>query len=846
MDQEDYVLKRNGETEPMSFDKILKRVKGLGQNNLKVNYSQLTQKIVDRLYDKIPTSLIDELTAQQCASLATTNPDYGTLASRILISNHHKNTESDFFKVCEKLYNFHDIHNDHHPIISHKQFNIISKFRNEFQKMLHYDRDFLIDYFGFKTLERAYLLRINKVVVERPQQMWLRVAICIHGENLKLVKQSYDLMSQKYFTHATPTLFNAGTPRPQLSSCYLIAMESDSIKGIYSTLADCASISKWAGGIGLHLHNIRASGSHIRGTNGTSNGLVPMLRVFNSTARYCDQGGGKRKGSFAMYLEPWHADIEHFLELKKNHGDEESRARDLFYAMWIPDLFMERIQSDGKWTLMCPDKCPGLSDVYGDKFKQLYEQYENEGRGNKVVKARDVWFQILDSQIETGTPYMLYKDACNKKSNQKNLGTIKSSNLCCEIVEYSDPNETAVCNLASIALSKFIIETQNPFTNVTIYTKDNCNWCLLLKALLKRKSINFVEKHVASSEFDEFKKTHNVETIPLLYDGERQIGGFTDTLNILRNKFNYKELHEVTKVVTNNLNNVIDINFYPTDKTSVSNNKHRPIGIGVQGLADAFALLDIPFHSELAKEVNKNIFETIYHAALEASMEISKEKGSYSSFKGSPASQGILQFDMWGVNPSNRYDWDSLKLNIVEHGLRNSLLVAPMPTASTSQILGNNECFEPFTSNIYARRTIAGQFVCINKYLLHELIELDLWNERIKQNIVKYNGSIQQIDGIPKFLKDKYKIVWEIPMKHVLEMSADRGAFICQSQSTNLWMKDPNYNKLTAMHFFAWKKGLKTGIYYLRTKAKAAPQQFTVEPEKKAKAEEEDCLMCGS
>ena len=847
MDQEDYVLKRNGQTEPMSFDKILKRVKGLGENNLKVNYSQLTQKIIDRLYDKIPTSFIDELTAQQCASLTTTNPDYGTLASRILISNHHKNTDENFFNVSEKLYNFHDIHNKHHPIISKKQFDIISKFREEFQEILQYDRDFLIDYFGFKTLERAYLLRINKIVVERPQHMWLRVAICIHGENLELVKQSYDLMSQKYFTHATPTLFNAGTPRPQLSSCYLIAMESDSIKGIYSTLADCASISKWAGGIGLHLHNVRASGSHIRGTNGTSNGLVPMLRVFNSTARYCDQGGGKRKGSFAMYLEPWHADIEHFLELKKNHGDEESRARDLFYAMWIPDLFMERIQSNGKWTLMCPDKCPGLSDVYGDKFKQLYEQYENEGRGNKVVNARDVWFRILDSQIETGTPYMLYKDACNKKSNQKNLGTIKSSNLCCEIVEYSDSNETAVCNLASIALSKFIIETENPFTNVTIYTKDNCNWCVLLKALLKRKNITYTEKHIATSEFDEFKKTHNVETIPLMYDGERQIGGFTDTLNILRNTFNYNKLHEVTKVVTNNLNNVIDINFYPTDKTSVSNNKHRPIGIGVQGLADAFALLDIPFYSDSAKQINKNIFETIYHAALEASMEISKEKGSYSTFNGSPASQGILQFDMWNVTPSNRYDWDSLKLNIMENGLRNSLLIAPMPTASTSQILGNNECFEPFTSNIYARRTIAGQFVCVNKFLLRELIELNLWNDNIKQNIVKFNGSIQQIDGIPKFLKDKYKTVWEIPMKHILEMSADRGAFICQSQSTNLWMKEPNYNKLTAMHFFAWKKGLKTGIYYLRTKAKAAPQQFTIEPEKKPKTEEdEECLMCGS
>jgi len=715
--------------------------------------------------------------------------------------------------------------------------------------MIDYNRDYLIDYFGFKTLERAYLLKINGKIIERPQHMWMRVAICIHNGQLDKVKETYDFMSQKYFTHATPTLFNAGTPRPQLSSCYLISMESDSIRGIYNTLGDCAAISKWAGGIGLHIHNVRCSGSHIRGTNGTSNGIVPMLRVFNNTARYVDQGGGKRAGSFAIYLEPWHGDIEEFLEMKKNHGDEEARARDLFYALWIPDLFMKRIGENGDWTLMCPDKCPGLSDVYGDEFETLYQKYEKEGKGNKTMKARDLWFKILDSQIETGTPYMLYKDACNKKSNQKNIGTIKSSNLCTEIIEYSDENETAVCNLASIALSKFVKDTKSPFTDeITIYTKNDCKWCDLLKALLKRKSIEFKQTNINVDDFDEFKKTHNVDTLPILYHGDKLIGGYSATLNLLRNTFDYELLHKVTKVVTNNLNNVIDINFYPTDKTKTSNMRHRPIGIGVQGLADALAMMDIPFHSNDSKNVNKFIFETMYHAALEMSMEIAKEKEPYSTFQGSPASQGILQFDMWNVTPSDRYDWNALKNNIKTHGIRNSLLLAPMPTASTSQILGNNECFEPFTSNIYVRRTIAGEFVCINKFLLKELIELGLWTDSIKNQIIKHSGSVQDVVGIPKALKEKYKIVWEIPMKHILEMAADRGAFICQSQSTNLWMKEPTYNKLTAMHFYAWKKGLKTGIYYLRTKAKAAPQQFTIEPDKNNNLDEdeEECLMCGS
>ena len=850
MNNEDSVLKRNGKKEVMSFSKILKRVKILGNNTLNINYVSLVQKIIDRLYDGISTSHIDELTAQQCTSLSTTHPDYGILASKILISNCHKNTNDNFFEISKQLYNFKDIHNKHHPIIHKDQFKLIKKYAKELENFIDYERDYLIDYFGYKTLERAYLLKINKKVIERPQHMWMRVALCIHKDNLEKVKETYDLMSQKFFTHATPTLFNAGTPRPQLSSCYLIAMEKDSIEGIYNTLTDCAHISKWAGGIGMHIHNIRAAGSHIRGTNGTSNGIVPMLRVFNNTARFGDQGGGKRHGSFPIYLEPWHGDIEEFLEMKKNHGDEEARARDLFYALWIPDLFMKRVSCNEDWTLMCPDHCPGLSDVYGEEFEKLYEKYEKENKGVRTVKARDLWYKILNSQIETGTPYMLYKDACNKKTNQKNIGTIKSSNLCCEIVEYSDPTETAVCNLASIALSKFVKKVPSPFSNVKVYTKDNCVWCSLLKAMLKSNNIEYTEIKVSKEEFQQFKDDHNVKTVPQLYDNDKLIGNYSKCREILRPTFDYDLLHKITKVVTENLNKVIDINFYPTSKTHNSNNKHRPIGIGVQGLADTMAMLDIPFHSDEAKKINKLIFETMYHAALEKSMEISKEIGPYLSFEGCPASKGILQFDMWNVTPSKRYDWTKLKEQIIKNGLRNSLLLAPMPTASTSQILGNNECFEPFTSNIYVRRTIAGEFIRINKYLLEELIGLNLWTEKIKNKIIKHNGSVQNIKEIPKALREKYKIVWEIPMKHIIEMAADRGAYICQSQSLNLWMKDPTYNKLTSMHFFAWKKGLKTGIYYLRTKAKAAPQQFTIEPEQQNKnnndIDDEECLMCGS
>ena len=779
-DDEMYVTKRNGKSEYVAFDKILKRIKTIGQEaNIKINYSSLAMKVIDQLYSGISTTKIDELSAEQCASMASTHPDYNILAGRIVVSNHHKDTSSTLFEVISKLYNNKDVHNKDSPIVTKEIYDIVEKHREILETTIDYTRDYLIDYFGFKTLERAYLMKVSNKIVERPQHMWMRVSLGIHKDNIEKVLETYDYMSQKYFTHATPTLYNAGTPKPQLSSCYLLSMESDSIEGIYNTLKDCAMISKWAGGIGLHIHNVRASGSEIRGTNGTSNGIVPMLKVFNNTAKYVDQGGGKRNGSFAIYLEPWHGDIEIFLQMRKNHGDEELKARDLFYALWIPDLFMERVKKDGDWTLMCPDECPGLSDVYGDEFKELYEKYEDENRGKKTVKARDLWFQVLDAQMETGTPYLLYKDACNRKSNQQNVGMIKSSNLCTEIIEYSDSEETAVCNLASISLPNFVNDT--------------------------------------------------------------------DPENVF---FDHEKLHAVTKVVTYNLNRIIDVNFYPTEKTRKSNMRHRPIGIGVQGMADLFFKMNFTFTSDDAKQLNKDIFETIYHAALECSQEISLTEGPYSTFEGSPVSKGILQFDMWNVTPSARYDWSLLRELISKNGIRNSLLLAPMPTASTSQILGNNECIEPITSNIYSRRTIAGEFILANKYLMRDLLELELWNEKIKNNIVANNGSIQQLEMIPEHIREKYKTVWEMPMRDLIDMAADRGAFICQSQSLNLWLEDPNYNTLTSMHFYSWSKGLKTGIYYLRRRARHQAQQFTIEPEKQRnnslveETEDEICEMC--
>jgi len=782
-DEEMRVKKRNGSFEIIAFDKILNRVKNLGKsaNITSINYASLIIKVIDQLYDGIPTTKIDELTAEQCAALSTQHPDYITLASYIATSNNHKNTDASFYKVMTKLYKNKDNQKRSSPLISETTMSVITKYKDELENMVVHQRDFLIEYFGYKTLEYSYLLKINGQVVERPQYMWLRVSVGIHGDNLEKIKETYNLMSQKYFTHATPTLFNSGTLRPQLSSCYLIAMEDDSLGGIFNTLSDCAHISKWAGGIGLHIHNIRARGSLIRGTNGASTGIVPMLRVFNSTARYVDQGG-RRNGSFAIYLEPWHADIRDFLELKKNHGDEEVKARDLFYALWIPDLFMKKIKENEDWCLFCPDECPGLSDVYGDAFETLYHKYESEGREKCKLKARDLWFKILDSQMETGTPYLLYKDACNKKSNQQNIGTIKSSNLCTEIIQYSDDKETAVCNLASIALNKFV---------------------------------------TASKTFD------------------------------------FDLLHSVAKSVTYNLNQVIDVNYYPTEKTRTSNMRHRPIGIGVQGLADTFMMMDFAFNSSEAKQLNTNIFETIYHAALETSVELSKLHGPYDSFKGSPASKGILQFDMWNVEPGNsRYNWTEMKASVVKYGIRNSLLLAPMPTASTSQILGNNEAFEPITSNIYTRRTLAGEFIVINKYLMRELIDMGLWTDALKNNIIANRGSVQHLTNLSEHMRNKYKTVWEMPMKDLIDMSADRAAFICQSQSLNLWMEEPSYGPLTSMHFYAWSKGLKTGLYYLRRKPKHQAQQFTIEPEKiqngtttathSDKEDFEMCTMCSS
>lgn len=754
-----YVIKRDGRRESVKFDKITARIERLCYG-LDLNYVEpidVAKKVIDGLYDGVTTIELDHLAAEIAASLTTKHPDYAILAARIAISNLHKVTSKSFSNTMKRLYTYVDPKTgENASLISKETYEVVRKHAALLDSSIIYDRDFNYDFFGFKTLERSYLLKLDGKIVERPQQMLMRVAIGIHGHDIEAAVETYNLLSEKWFTHATPTLFNAGTPKPQLSSCFLLTVKEDSIEGIYDTLKQCAKISQSAGGIGLSIHNIRATGSYIKGTNGSSNGIIPMLRVFNDTARYVDQGGGKRKGAFAVYLEPWHADIFEWLDLKKNHGKEELRARDLFYALWTPDLFMKRVEDNGEWSLFCPNEAPGLADTHGKEFEALYEKYEREGRARKVVKAQELWFAVLESQIETGTPYMLYKDHANKKSNQKNLGTIKSSNLCTEIIEYTAPDEVAVCNLASLALPKFV------------------------------------------------------------EDG----------------KFNHQKLYEITQVATKNLNKIIDINYYPVEEAKKSNMRHRPIGLGVQGLADVFIALRMPFDSEEAKRLNEDIFETIYFGAMAASNELAKTQGSYETFKGSPVSKGIFQYDMWGVNPkSGRWDWDSLKKSVKKHGVRNSLLVAPMPTASTSQILGNNECFEPYTSNIYTRRVLSGEFVVVNKHLLKDLIQLGLWNERMKNKLIEANGSVQQIPEIPQNIKDIYKTVWEIKQKALIDMAADRGAYICQSQSFNVHMPDPNFGKLTSMHFYAWKKGLKTGMYYLRTKAAADAIKFTVDKE---------------
>jgi ribonucleoside-diphosphate reductase alpha chain len=752
------VLKRDGHRESVKFDKITARIEKLcyGLDPKFVNPVEVAMKVINGLYDGVSTQELDNLAAEIAATMTTRHPDFAKLAARIAVSNLHKVTSKSFTNTMKRLYQYVDPKTGQNaPLISKETWKVIHDNAAELDEAILYDRDFSYDYFGFKTLERSYLMKIDGRVVERPQHLLMRVAVGIHGEDIRAALETYNLLSEKWFTHATPTLFNAGTPKPQLSSCFLLTMKDDSIDGIYDTLKQTAKISQSAGGIGLSIHNVRAKGSYIKGTGGTSNGIVPMLRNFDMTARYVDQGGGKRKGSFAVYLEPWHADVFDFLELKKNHGKEELRARDLFYAMWIPDLFMKRVENNEMWSLFCPNEAPGLAEVYGEDFERLYEKYENEGKFRKQVKAQDLWFEVLEAQIETGTPYILYKDHANRKSNQKNLGTIKSSNLCTEIIEYTSPDEVAVCNLASLALPKFVTE-----------------------------------------------------------DGT----------------FDHQKLYEITKVATRNLNKVIDINYYPIEEARRSNMRHRPIGLGVQGLADVFIMLRMPFDSPEARGLNEDIFETIYYAAMESSMEQAKESGAYETFKGSPVSKGIFQFDMWGVEPkSNRWNWEQLKQDVKKHGVRNSLLVAPMPTASTSQILGNNECFEPYTSNVYTRRTLSGEFIIANKHLMRDLISLGLWSETMRQKLINTNGSVQSIPEIPQNIKDIYKTVWEISQKAIIDMSADRGAYICQSQSLNIHLTNPNFGKLTSMHFYAWKKGLKTGMYYLRSTAAADAIKFTLD-----------------
>ena len=960
-----YVTKRNGSTEVLNYEKIMERTKKIGERfNISIDYVMLINKVMDQLFNYIKTSEIDELMCELCASLGTNDYNYYTLASALCISNHQKEVSSDF------LSNYKIIFNQNEGYLCEEFLRIVEKYQQEFCQFINDENDYLIDFFGFKTLERAYLMKHNDKIYERIQHLWLRVAIQIHGENIEKIKETYLGLSNKYFIHATPTLFNSGTKRPQLSSCYLIAMEDDSINGIFNTLHDCASISKWAGGIGLHIHNIRAKSTKIIGTNGKSNGIVPMLKVFNNTARYVDQGGGKRSGSFAIYLEPWHADIEDFLELRKNHGDEEMRARDLFYALWIPDLFMEKVESDDYWYLMCPNKCPGLCDVYGETFDNLYNSYVKEEKYSKKIKARELWFQILDSQMETGTPYMLYKDSINKKSNQKNIGMIKSSNLCCEITEYSDENETAVCNLASIALPQYVKQKNDLECNenIVIYTKKSCKYCKMSKYLMDEFNVPY---NVIDLDNDDERKTFyeeqskllnkTINSVPQIYINEKHLGGYKELKTKLTYIFDYEHLEHITEIVTENLNRIIDCNFYPTIKTYRSNMNHRPIGIGVQGLADTFAKLDVPFDSDEAEKINKLIFETIYYGSIKRSNELSKERqslmnflqkefildlcnkkseylewfipyfeknyydtnfsyykhisfdimihknitdiyhslrptmkeifgikfynkfyetlqkqkqlhkynyqkyeilnetlnsllrkenynGSYMSFEGSPLNEGKFQFDLWKTTPSTRYDWETLRESIKIYGVRNSLCVAPMPTASTSQILSNNECFEPFTSNIYSRRTLAGEFVVINKHLMKELNAQGLWNVDLKNKIIEHKGSLQKIDEIPKEIKQKYKIVWDMSMKRLIDMAKDRGAYICQSQSMNLWVEDPNYKNLTSMHFYSWRSGLKTGIYYLRRKAKHQAQQFTIEPnqtiDSNSNEPEEGCEMC--
>ena len=898
------VTKRNGESETVSFDKVTNRLRILCNIKPKlteVNFVEIAQKVISRIYDGVHTYELDELAAQQCTQKGVEHIEYNALASRIAISNNQKSTSPSFSETIYMLYNNIDVNGEPAPLIADDVYRFVIRNKNKLNDYIDYSRDFNFDYFALKTLEKAYLMKLNGQVVERIQHLFMRVAVGLYPNSMKDVLEIYDLLSNKYFVHATPTLFHCGTSRPQLLSCFLLEV-GDSVEGMYDALKNCALISKWAGGIGCHIHSVRGKNSIIRSTNGRSNGTIPMLRVFNETARHINQSG-KRNGSFAMYIEPWHPDIMEFLECKKNHGDEDARARDLFYAMWVPDLFMERVKSGESWSLFCPDKCKGLPESYGEDFRTLYLSYEEDPSNiEKSIPARDVWKSILNAQKETGTPYLCYKDACNIKSNQKNIGTIKSSNLCTEIIEYSNENEYACCTLASIGLPKFVVPfNNNTIKEVKIYTIENCTACGYSKKLLQAKNINYSIEEIdltdeSKVELLEKKLGNDIELkFPLVFINNEYVGGFNELFRYFKPTFNFGKLIKVVQRIVKNLNKVIDINFYPVIETKRSNLKHRPLGIGVQGLADVFAMFKYGFDSPEAQQLNKEIFATIYYASCEMSMNIARERetmmcelkkqlrgteipelyskdclrhsrgtklyhllkvsrfelerdeylGSYSSFKGSPISQGKFQFDLWEQEPIHKVndivlDWAGLREKIIKYGFRNSLLLAPMPTASTSQILGNNECIEPFTSNIYSRSTLAGQFIVINKFLQKDLIEIGLWNDDIKDKIILNNGSIKSLTKIPKIIRDLYKISWDLSMKSVIDMAADRGIYVCQSQSLNLWMEEPTNSKLTSMHMYSWKKGLKTGMYYLRRRAAAKAQQFSIDPEK------EECLMCGS
>ena len=897
------VKKRNGETQQVSFDKVTNRLKSLTEmepvlNN--VNYFEIAQKVVSRIYDLVPTHELDELAAEQCTQKGVEHLDYNVLASRIAISNNHKRTSPSFSETITTLFNNKDQLGKHCPLISKDLFDFVQTNKNKLNATIDYSKDYNFDYFALKTLEKSYLLKVNGNIVERIQDLIMRVSIGLHLDNLKDALETYELISNKYFTHATPTLFHSGTPRPQLLSCFLIGV-GDSVEGMYKALGDCAQISKWAGGIGLHIHDIRSEGALIRSTNGKSNGLVPLLKVFNDVARHINQSG-KRNGSFAMYLEPWHPDVLGFLEAKKNHGDENSRARDLFYAVWIPDLFMERLKKNEDWSLLCPDSCKGLTEAYGEDFKKLYEEYESKPEFvKKVVKAQTIWKEIISAQMETGTPYICYKDAANIKSNQKNLGTIKSSNLCTEIIEYSDTNEYACCTLASISLPSFVKSFDfSSIKSVEIISKSNCKFCRYSKNLLASHDIDYNEKCMDDDQerakwFETFNsdREDKVNTVPQIFINDEYVGGFSDLYKYFQPTFDYEGLMKVTERITKNLDKVVDINYYPVIETKRSNIKHRPLGIGVQGLADVYAKFKCAFDSEQASELNKKMFAAIYYAACKTSMEISRDRsdkfanlkkqlrgveidefydknykgrgeklyhelkpssyemdndkylGSYSSFNGSPMSEGKFQFDLWKKEPLYQVDnidlkWDQLRGDIMKYGMRNSLLLAPMPTASTSQILGNNECIEPFTSNIYSRGTLAGQFLVVNKYLQEDLIRIGVWNNDIKDKIIIDNGSVKNIEEIPDVVKDIYKISWDLSMKHLIDQAADRGIYVCQSQSLNLWLQNPSFGKLSSMHMYSYSKGLKTGIYYLRRRAVANAQKFTIDPEK------EGCLSCSA